>query len=55
MRKAKRRKEIQFLNSVLLEVKDYELITPDTMIQTFNLTKISAPKQNPFWLIKLSL
>lgn len=40
MRKTKKRKEIQFLNSVLQEVKDYELITPDTMIQTFDLTKI---------------
>jgi len=39
MRKAKKKKEIHFLNSVLQEVKDYELIAPDTMIQTFNLTK----------------
>ena len=39
MMKAKKRKEIQFINSVLQEVKDYELITPDTMIQTFDLTK----------------
>jgi len=40
MRKAKKRREIQFLNSVLQEVKNYELISPATMIQTFNLTKV---------------
>ena len=40
MKKTKREKEIQFINSVLQEVKDYELISPSTMIQTFNLTKV---------------
>ena len=40
MRKAKKRKEIQFLDSVLQEVKDHEFMTPDAMIQTIDLTKI---------------
>lgn len=40
MRKSKKRKEIQFLNTVLQEVKDYELMNPDTMIQVFDLTKV---------------
>ncbi|MHA2087495.1 MAG: ATP-binding cassette domain-containing protein, partial [Promethearchaeota archaeon] len=40
MRKAKKRKEVQFIDSVLHEVKDYEQISPSTMIQTFDLTKV---------------
>jgi len=40
MKKAKKMKEIQFLNSVLQEVKDKEIISSDTMIQTFDLTKV---------------
>jgi len=40
MGKTKKKREIQFLNSVLQEIKDYESINPDTMIQTFDLTKV---------------
>ena len=40
MKKAKKKREIQFIKSVLHDVKDYELISPATMIQTFNLTKV---------------
>jgi putative ABC transport system ATP-binding protein len=40
MRKSKKWKEIQFLNTVLQEVKDHEVMNPDTMIQVFDLTKV---------------
>jgi len=40
MGKTKKRREIQFLNSVLQEIKDFESINPNAMIQTFDLTKI---------------
>ena len=40
MRKARKKKEVEFLNSVLQEVEEHQLISPATMIQTFNLTKI---------------
>ena len=40
MGKTKKRAEIQFLNSVIQEIKDYESINPNAMIQTFDLTKV---------------
>lgn len=40
MRKSKKRKEVQFLNTVLQEVKDYETMNPAAMIQVFDLTKV---------------
>jgi putative ABC transport system ATP-binding protein len=40
MGKTKKKREIQFLNSVLQEIKDHESISPDTMIQTVDLTKV---------------
>ena len=40
MGKTKKRREIQFLDSVLQEIKDYESINPNAMIQTFDLTKV---------------
>lgn len=40
MRKSKKRKEVQFINIVLQEVKDYETMNPDAMIQVFDLTKV---------------
>ena len=40
MRKSKKRKEVQFLNIVLQEVKDHEIMNPDAMIQVFDLTKV---------------
>jgi putative ABC transport system ATP-binding protein len=40
MRKSKKRNEIQFLNTVLQEVKDHESMNPDVMIQVFDLTKV---------------
>jgi len=40
MRKSKKRKEIQFLNTILQEVNDYEVMNPAAMIQVFDLTKV---------------
>jgi putative ABC transport system ATP-binding protein len=40
MRKSKKRKEVQFLNIVLQEVKDHEEMNPNAMIQVFDLTKV---------------
>ena len=40
MRKSKKRKEIQFLNTILQEVNDYEIMNPAAMIQVFDLTKV---------------
>jgi len=40
MRKSKKRKEIQFINTVLQEVNDHEVMNPAAMIQVFDLTKV---------------
>ena len=40
MRKSKKNKEVQFLNTVLQEVMDHEEMKPDSMIQVFDLTKV---------------